>query len=312
MLLYKRIIGVDISKNKADVFFLKEKEHKQVEAKGYPDFTATLVEYNPDLVVMEATGGYERLLAAHIAAAGIPLAIVNPRQVRDFAKATNQLAKTDAIDARIIALFAQAIAPRTTTLPDGEMQGLRNLLERRRQLVAMRIAEANREKQTYDPVVKHSIKAMLQFIDRQLTEVKDDLDARIKNSPVWQESVNLLTSIPGIGEVTAMQVLVEMPELGRLSRQQVGALAGLAPINHDSGKFRGQRHIRGGRAKLRTALYMATMSATRFNPVIRAFFLRLKQAGKKGLVAITACMRKLLVIMNSIMKNKNAFLEKSA
>lgn len=303
----KRIIGIDISKNKADIYFLGEEKHQLIEAKCYPEFTATLLEYAPDLVVMEATGGYERLLAGHIAAAGIPLAIVNPRQVRDFAKATNQLAKTDAIDARIIALFAQAIGPRITALPDADMQSLRNLLERRRQLVAMRVAEANREQQTYDPVVKISVKAMLQFIDRQLTEIKDELDDRIHKSPAWQESVELLTSIPGIGETTAMQVLAEMPELGNLSRQQVGALAGLAPINHDSGKFRGQRHIRGGRAKLRTALYMATMSATRFNPVIRAFYMRLKQAGKKGIVALTACMRKLLVIMNSMMKNKATF-----
>lgn len=306
----KRIIGVDISKNKADIYFLGEEKHQQVEAKCYPEFTTTLLEYAPDLVVMEATGGYERLLAGHIAAAGIPLAIVNPRQVRDFAKATNQLAKTDAIDARIIALFAQAIDPRITTLPDADMQSLRNLLERRRQLVAMRVAEANREQQTYDPVVRSSVKAMLQFIDRQLTEIKDELDGRIHKSPAWQESVELLTTIPGVGETTAMQVLAEMPELGSLSRQQVGALAGLAPINHDSGKFRGQRHIRGGRAKLRTALYMATMCAARFNPVIRTFYIRLKQSGKKGIIAITACMRKLLVIMNSMMKNKATFCAK--
>jgi transposase len=308
----KRIVGVDISKHKADVYFLEQQQHRLIEAKNYPEFTATLQEYAADLVVMEATGGYERLLAGHIAAAGIPLAIVNPRQVRDFAKATNQLAKTDAIDARIIALFAQAITPRITVLPDADMQSLRNLLERRRQLVAMRVAEANREMQTYETAVKNSVKTMLQCIDKQLTQIKDELDDRIRKSPIWQESIALLTSIPGVGETTAMQVLAEMPELGGLSRQQVGALAGLAPINHDSGKFRGQRRIRGGRVKLRTALYMATMSATRFNPTIRTFYMRLKQAGKKGLLAITACMRKLLIIMNSMMKNKTTFCQKTS
>lgn len=308
----KRIIGIDVAKHKCDAYFLQEKRHRRIASKEYHDFAQALAESRPDLVVMEATGGYERTLAGFLAAAGIPLAIVNPRQVRDFAKATNQLAKTDAIDARIIALFAEAVNVEAKPLLDEETRALRDLMERRRQLVAMRVSEANREQQAANPTVKHSIKSMLQAVDRQLTALDDELDDRIRKTPAWRESEELLSSVPGVGKGTARVLMSELPELGSMGRQEIAGLVGLAPLNHDSGKYRGTRHIRGGRSKVRAALYMAAVSASRFNPVISAFYRRLRDAGKPFKIAITACMRKLLVHLNAIMKKRMPFLQKIA
>lgn len=307
----KCIVGIDVAKHKCDVYFLKEKRHQCIAAKQYYDFVQTLAEARPDLVVMEATGGYERTLAGFLAAAGVPLAIVNPRQVRDFAKATNQLAKTDAIDARIIALFADAVHVEAKALLDEETQALRDLMERRRQLVAMRVSEANREQQAANPTVKQSIKSMLQTVDRQLTALDEELDDRIRKTPAWRESEELLSSVPGVGKGTARTLMSELPELGSMGRQQISGLVGLAPLNHDSGKYRGTRHIRGGRSKVRAALYMAAVSASRFNPVIRTFYQLLRAAGKPFKIAITACMRKLLVHLNAIMKKRTPFLQKT-
>lgn len=307
----KRIVGIDVAKHKCDIYFLQEKRHQCVTSKEYHDFAQSLAEARPDLVVMEATGGYERTLAGLLAASGIPFAIVNPRQVRDFAKATNQLAKTDAIDARIIALFAEAVNVEAKPLLDEDTQALRDLMERRRQLVAMRVSEANREQQAANPIIKQSVRSILQAVDRQLTALDEELDDRIRKTPAWRESEELLSSVPGVGKGTARTLLSELPELGAMGRQQVAGLVGLAPLNHDSGKHRGTRHIRGGRSKVRAALYMAALSASRFNPVIKAFYQRLCAAGKPFKVAITACMRKLLIHLNAIMKKRTLFLQKT-
>lgn len=306
-----QIIGIDISKHKADLYFLTDKQHHAIKEDQYQEYVKELAKNPPRLAVMEATGGYERVLAGLLAAAGIPLAIVNPRQVRDFAKAANQLAKTDAIDARIIALFAEATKVEAKPLPGKETQALRDLMERRRQLVAMRTAEKNREQQAANDKVQKTIRAVIKVIDKQLASLDEELDGHIQDSPAWREAEELLAGVPGIGTVTARTLLAEMPELGQLSRQQAGSLAGLAPLNHDSGKYRGRRHIRGGRSTVRSALYMASISAIRFNPGIKAFYQRLIASGKCFKVAITACMRKLLVIMNAIMKKKVRFAPKT-
>lgn len=269
-----QIVGIDVSKGKADVYFLADKQHMTIEASNYLDFAKQLKALQPRLVVMEATGGYERLLAGILAAANIPLAIVNPRQVRDFAKATNQFAKTDAIDARIIALFAEAVKVEAKPLVDQDTQVLHDIMERRRQLIAIRTAEGNREQQATNAKVKKTIKNMLVAINKQLEALDEELDDRIRKCPAWRESEELLSSVPGVGKVTARTLLAEMPELGALNRQQIAALAGLAPMNNDSGKYRGQRCIRGGRASVRAALYMATLSAVRFNPNALLRFLR--------------------------------------
>lgn len=307
-----QIVGIDVSKGKADAYFLADKQHMTIEAANYSDFAKQLKALRPRLVVMEATGGYERLLAGILAAANIPLAIVNPRQVRDFAKATNQFAKTDAIDARIIALFAEAVKVEAKPLVGQDTQALHDIMERRRQLIAIRTAEGNREQQATNAKVKRTIKNMLIAINKQLEALDEELDDRIRKCPAWRESEELLSSVPGVGKVTARTLLAEMPELGALNRQQIAALAGLAPMNNDSGKYRGQRCIRGGRASVRAALYMATLSAVRFNPSLKGFYQRLCANGKCFKKAVAACMRKLLLILNSILKNKTPFLTKTA
>lgn len=301
------IVGIDISKDKADAYFLAEQRHQAVAGDQYKDFVTSLAKTSVRLVVMEATGGYERPLAGLLAAAGIPLAVVNARQVRDFARATNQLAKTDALDARIIALFAEAVKLEAKPLLNQQTQALRDIVERRRQLIAIRTAERNREQQVVNAKVKKTIRRMLEAIEKQLATLEKELDDLIRNCPAWRESEELLTSIPGVGNITARALLADLPELGTLNRQEVGRLAGLAPLNRDSGKYRGQRHICGGRANVRTTLYMAALSAKQFNPVIRPFYQRLLDAGKSFKVAITACMRKLLIIANTVLRKKVHF-----
>ena len=247
----KRIIGIDVAKHKVDIYDLQRQKHQTIEAKNYGEWVDALAQDKPDLVLMEATGGYERTLAGLLAAACIPLAIVNPRQVRDYAKSINQLAKTDKIDARIIALFAEATRVQAKPPVDSTTQALRNLVERRRQLVALRVAEGNREAQADHPRVKKGIAAMLQFIDEQLAALDDDLDREIKSSPAWREAEDLLSSVPGVGKVTARTLLSEMPELGQANRREIASLAGLAPFNDDSGRHRGvgRRWRRGWRPR---------------------------------------------------------------
>lgn len=257
----------------------------------------------PTLIVLEATGGLELPLTGALAATGLPVVVVNPRQVRDFAKATGRLAKTDALDAAILAQFAEAVRPALRPLPDAATQALSALLTRRRQLLEMRTAEQNRLGSARSPVHK-GIRAHITWLDHRLADLDLDLGRTIRESPVWREQDDLLQSTPGVGPVLARTLLADLPELGTLNRKQVAALVGVAPLNRDSGTLRGRRTIWGGRAPVRAALYMSALAATRFNPVIRAFYQRLCATGKAKKVALTACMHKLLLILNAMVKHR--------
>lgn len=298
--------GIDVSKTRLDIAFSDDRP--AFNAANEPDDHArivqTLKESSVSRIVIEATGGYERSLVAQLAAAGLPVVVVNPRQVRDFARATGRLAKTDAIDAKVLALFANAIQPPIRPIDNAQSQILTERLTRRRQLVQMRVAESNRRHQAHDSRVCHSIDRVLKLLDRQIAAIDQDIDQFLQNSPIWKEKEVLLTSVKGIGTNTARTLLAQLPELGSISRQQITALVGLAPFNKDSGAFRGQRSIAGGRPAVRAALYMATLVATQFNPVIRAHYQQLLSRGKRKKVALVACMRKLLIILNAIIRNQ--------
>jgi transposase len=255
------------------------------------------------LIVVEATGGYEIPLVAALSTAGLPVVVVNPRQVRDFARALGKLAKTDVIDAGVLAHFGEAVRPEPRGLPDQLTQDLQGWLARRRQLLDMVLAEEQRLA-VAARVVRPQIQQHIEWLRSQLRGVDAELQNAIRQSPVWREHDNLLRTTPGVGPVLATTLLADLPELGRLNRRQIAALVGVAPLNWDSGQQRGTRHIWGGRAPVRTALYMATLSAVRCNPVIRAFFQRLSTAGKPRKVALVACMRKLLTILNAMMHRR--------
>ena len=259
-----------------------------------------LREAAPALVVLEATGGYERAAVAALAAAGLPLVVANPRQVRDFARATGQLAKTDRIDADTLALFAERVRPDPRALPNESAQALDALLTRRRQILGMVSAERNRLEHAV-PAVRRGIVQHIRWLERQLHDVDDDLDRTIQASPAWRAKENLLRSVPGVGPVVSRTLIGDLPELGTLPGKQIAALVGVAPLARDSGTLRGKRLVWGGRAPVRAALYMAALVATRRNPVIRAFYQRLLTAGKPKKVALTACMRKLLTILNAML-----------
>jgi transposase len=256
----------------------------------------------PTLIVLEATGGYEAALVAVLATGGLPLVVVNPRQVRDFAKATGQLAKTDAIDAQILALFAERVRPAPRALPDEAAQALDALLTRRRQLVEMLTAERNRLL-VARPTIRPDLQQHIRFLERRLREADGDLHTAVKASPLWRVKDDLLQSVPGVGRVVSLTLLAELPELGRLSHKEIAALVGVAPLNRDSGTLRGKRLVYGGRAPVRAALFMAALVASKCNPVIRTFYQRLRAAGKPAKVALTACMRKLLIILNAIARS---------
>lgn len=254
-------------------------------------------------IVVEATGGYEMPLVAALTAASLPVAVVNPRQVRDFARAVGKLAKTDRIDADVLAHFAEAVRPEPRPVPDELTQALQGWLARRRQLLEMLGAEEQRLAMSARPVRRH-IQQHVEWLRQQLRDVETELHELIRSSPVWRENETLLRSTPGVGPVFATTLLADLPELGRLNRRQIAALVGVAPLNWDSGQQRGTRHIWGGRAPVRTVLYMATLAAVRCNPVIRLFFARLCAAGKPRKVALVACMRKLLTILNAMMRRR--------
>jgi transposase len=260
----------------------------------------------PALVVLEATGGYERATVAALAAARLPVVVANPRQVRDFARATGQLAKTDRIDAETLALFAERVRPEPRALPDEAASALDALLTRRRQILGMLVAERNRLEHAL-PAVRRGITQHIRWLERQLQEVDRNLDESIQAIPVWRAKENLLRSAPGVGPVLSRTLIGELPELGTLPRKQIAALAGLAPLARDSGTLKGKRLVWGGRAPVRAALYMAALVGTRCNPVIRAFYLRLLAAGKPKKVALTACMRKLLTILNAMMRTNTTW-----
>jgi len=297
-------VGVDVSKARLDVASTDSSETWSVS--NAPDGIARLAQrlhdIGPALVVMEATGGFEVPAAAVLAAAEIPVVIANPRQVRDFAKATGQLAKTDAIDAHILALFAERVRPQVRALPDEDARMLDAIVGRRRQIIKMITAEKNRLGFAL-PAVQKSIEQHIRWLERQLDRVDSDLDARIRKSPVWQAKHNLLRDVPGVGPNLARTLIAELPELGRLSNKQIAALVGVAPLARDSGLFRGKRMVWGGRASVRSALYMSILSATKWNPVIRVFYQRLRAHGKPPKIAMVACMRKLLTILNAMIRD---------
>lgn len=299
-------VGIDVSKGRLDVAFSDERSSLGVDndPTGHAQIVGALKEAGPSCIVIEATGGYERLIVAELSAAILPVAVINPRQARDFAKATGRLAKTDAIDAKVLALFAMAIQPPVRPLDDQQTQVFSELLTRRRQLVQMRVAESNRLAQARDRRVRKSIDGVLKLLDRQIASIDHEIDQHIQTSPIWKEKEQLLLAVEGIGPTTARTLLADLPELGKASRQEIAALVGLAPFNRDSGTMRGQRTIVGGRAPVRSVLYMATLTATAHNPVIRNHYQQLLARGKRKKVALVACMRKLLIILNAILRDR--------
>lgn len=307
-------IGIDVSKNTLDFHARPSEEvlHVNNDADGIAALVTRVIALAPALVVMEATGGLEHPLAAALAAAGVPVAVVNPRQARDFAKATGKLAKTDAIDAAVLAHFAEAIRPEARPLPDAQTHELAELLGRRRQLLGMRTAENNRLGTVTAGRVRRSIEAHLSWLAKQLEGLDADLGEAIQGSPVWRVNDDLLQSIPGVGRVVSRALMAELPELGRLSRERIAALAGLAPMNRDSGKSSGRRAVCGGRSHVRSALYMAALSAKRWNPTLRQFATRLKEKGKAAKVILVAVARKLLVIANAILLSQRPWENRAA
>ena len=302
------VVGIDVAKAELVVAVRPGDARWRVpnDARGLARLRVRLRHLAPALVVLEATGGYERAAVAAIAATQLPVVVVNPRQVRDFARATGQLAKTDRIDADILALFAERVRPTPRPLPDAVSAALDALLRRRRQLVGMLGAERNRLKHAVGPV-RRGIRHHIRWLECQLDTVDQDLDDSIQRSPVWRAKDNLLRSVPGVGPIVSRTHLGELPELGQLNRKRIAALVGVAPLARDSGTLRGKRIVWGGRAPVRAALYMSALVAAHHNPVIRAFYRRLVAAGKPKKVALIACMRKLLTILNAMLRTNTAW-----
>jgi transposase len=299
------LVGIDVAKAELVVATRPAGERWTVEndERGVRTLVERLRRDAVELVVLEATGGYELLCVAALAAASLPVVVVNPRQVRDFARATGQLAKTDRIDADILALFAERVRPAVRALPDAEAQDLDALLTRRRQLLEMLQAERNRLGQIFGrgkQRVKKSLQTHITFLERELRVADTDLGDMVRRSPAWRERDDLLQSVPGVGKVLSFTLLADLPELGRLSRREIAKLVGVAPLSRDSGTLRGRRFVQGGRASVRGVLYMGALVATRRNAVIRAFYARLLAAGKPKKLALVACMRKLLTILNTM------------
>jgi transposase len=299
-------VGIDVAKHRLDVFARPKDEHWIVahDDGAVPVLIQRLAELRPALVVLEATGGLQAHVAAELAAAGLPVAVVNPRQVRDFARATGKLAKTDRLDAAAIARFAEAVRPPARPLDDAASLALKGLVARRRELVAMRVAERNRLGATSVERVRQSLLAVIETLERQITTLDGDIDQQVKDSPAWRAREDLLRSVPGVGPATARALIAERPELGELMRRKVAALVGVAPITRDSGQMRGRRTVWGGRPGVRAILYMATVTAVRCNPLVAAAYRRLRARGKPAKVALTACMRKLLVILNAMLRER--------
>lgn len=296
-----RHVGIDVSKERLDVCSLPDGGTFSVanDRAGIDELIARLLEgVRPELVVLEATGKYERPAAVAVA-----VAVVNPRQARDFAKAAGRLAKTDRIDAQVLARFAGAVGPRPSVLPDEEARVLQDILLRRRQLLEMMVAEKNRLQMASEAVARR-IAAHVRWLEKELSRVDRELDEAVRESETWRANEELLRSVPGVGPVLARTLLAELPELGTLPRRRLCALVGVAPFNRDSGTFRGKRQVWGGRAPVRAALYMGALVATRHNPLIREFYERLLAAGKPKKVALVACMRKLLSILNAVMRDR--------
>jgi transposase len=302
------VVGIDVSQERLDVFVHPTGEILGMEntEAGHVELAGKLKEIGPKLIVLEATGGYETPCVSVLVAEGLPVVVINPRQVRSYARATGMLAKTDLLDAQMLALFGEAVKPEIRPIPDDAARELQALVSRRRQLIEMLTAEKNRLRLANE-LVRGDIEVHIAWLKKRLKRVDDDLDHVIQSSPVWRAKDDLLRSVPGVGPILAQALLAELPELGKLNRKKIAALVGVAPLNRDSGKLRGRRMIWGGRKPVRSALYMAALVASRFNPVIKAFYARLREAGKKPKVALTACMRKLLSILNSMLRHNTSW-----
>ena len=299
-------VGIDVSKERLDVHVRPSGQAFAIarDGKGLEQLVSDLRALASALIVLEATGGFELTVAAALAGAGLPLAIVNPRQIRDFARATGRLAKTDALDAQIIALFAERIRPEPRPLADTDSQTVAELVARRRQVIEMIGMESNRLHQARDLRVQRTIKATLKTLEAQLAHLDREINDAVKGSPAWRAADDLLTSVPGVGNITSFTLIADLPELGQLDRRRIAALVGVAPINRDSGQMRGRRMIAGGRTDVRNALYMAALSAIRWNPVISEHYQSLVERGRPKKVALVACMRRLLGILNAIIWTK--------
>lgn len=298
-------VGVDVSKAELEVCAVPNPSQLQVatDEAGLAQLVEWVKALEPALVVMEASGGYEMPVVLALAQAGLPCVVVNARQVRDFAKASGRLAKTDRIDARVIAEFARAIRPQLRALPDAASAQLAALVGRRRQLVEMLSAEQNRLARSH-AAVREDLKQNIAWLRSRLQDLDGEVARAVQNSPLWREKDDLLQQVPGVGPIVSAVLLALLPELGRLSSKQIAALVGVCPFNRDSGRWQGKRTICGGRAPVRTVLYMAIVSAIRYNPLIKAFYQRLLTAGKPKKLAMTACMRKLLVILNAMLRER--------
>ena len=299
-------VGIDVSKDRLDVHVLPGGEAFAVtrDGKGLEQLIGRLQERKPTLVAVEATGGFETIVAATLAGAGLPLVVVNPAQIRHFAQAVGKKAKTDPVDALVIARFVEAVRPEPRPLPDAEARLLSELVTRRRQLIEMLVAERQREKRVGNPRVRKSLARHIKMLEKELPDVDGDIDAMVRGSPAWREKEDLLVSVPGIGKTLARTLLAELPELGRLDRRSIASLAGLAPYTRQSGRWRGKSMISGGRSAVRSALFLAALVASRCNPMLKAFYQRLLSAGKPKMVALIALARKMLTIINAIIRDQ--------
>ena len=298
-------VGIDVAKAQVDVAVrpTDDRWESPNNDAGIRQLLSRLKALEPVMVLLEASGGLELPLVAALAAEAVPVVVVNPRQVRDFARATGKLAKTDALDAAVLAHFAEAVQPPVRPLRDAETQALNSLVARRHQVMAMLVSEKNRLNSATTVAVRPSIEEHISWLERALDDLDEGLRQTLRRSPVWRERDDLLRTVPGVGEQLSLTLLAYLPELGTLDRRQIAALVGVAPFNRDSGMLRGKRAVWGGRARVRAALYMGALVASRYNPVIRDFYQRLLAAGKPKKLALTACMRKLLVILNSMLKH---------
>jgi len=303
----ERCVGIDVSKARLDVA-VEEGEQFTVanDLAGHVQLSERLGAVRPRLIVMEATGGLERAVAAHLTAQQLPIRVVNPRQVRQFAQAAGILAKTDRLDAEVLVRFAQAMQLEPRALPSEQVQALQALIARRNELTEMLTMERNRLRLAHKSVRGH-LKQSIRWLESRIGSTDHDIDGMLRECGIWRDKVELLESVPGIARLTSLRLVTTLPELGTLNRRQISALAGVAPFNQDSGQWRGKRRIYGGRAAARTALYMAALVGSRHNPVLRAFYQRLRAAGKPAKVALTACMRKLLTILNTMLREGRAW-----
>ena len=298
-------VGIDVAKAQVDVAIRPTNDRWEIprDEAGIRKLVSQMKTLEPVMVLLEASGGLELPLVAALAAEAVPVVVVNPRQVRDFARATGKLAKTDALDAAVLAHFAEAVRPPVRPLRDAETQVLNSMAARRHQVMTMLVSEKNRLSAATTVAVRPRIEAHIAWLERELDELDEGLRQTLRQSPVWREKDDLLRTVPGVGEQLSITLLAYLPELGTLDRRQIAALVGVAPFNRDSGTLRGKRTVWGGRARVRAALYMGALVASRFNPVIQDFYQRLLAAGKPKKLALTACMRKLLVILNSMLKH---------